>query len=69
MSLFSDKKDCWAQIPDMLIDEDPLGEVKFVQLFKVTVISLHAIMMKPEIKLILFRNQNLLELICLSYPS
>ena len=34
----------------MLIDQDPLGQVKFVRLFKVTVLSLHVIMMKPEIK-------------------
>ena len=46
-------KDCWAQIHDMLIDEDPLGQVKFVCLFKVTVLYLHEIMMKPEIKLII----------------
>ena len=37
----------------MLIDEDPLRQVKFVQLFKVTVLNLHVVMMKPEIKLII----------------
>ena len=42
MSLFSDKIDCWAQIP-----------VKFVPLFKVTVLNLYVIMMKVEIKLII----------------
>ena len=35
----------------MLIDEDPLGQVEFVSLFKVVVLNLHEIMMKPEIKL------------------
>ena len=30
-------KNCWTQIHDMLIDEDPLGQVKFLRLFKVTV--------------------------------
>ena len=35
----------------MLIDEDPLGQVKFVRLFKVAVLNLHVIMMKPAIKL------------------
>ena len=44
MSLFPDKKDCWAQIHDMLIDKDPLGQVKFVHLFKVTVLNWHVIM-------------------------
>ena len=38
---------------DMLIDKDPLGQVKFVRLFKVTVLNLHVIMKKPEIKLII----------------
>ena len=37
----------------MLIDEDPLGQVKFVRLFKVAVLNLHVIMMKPAIKLII----------------
>ena len=37
MSSFPDKKDCWTQIHDMLIDEDSLGKVKFVHLAKVTV--------------------------------
>ena len=46
-------KDCWAQTHDMLINEDPLGQVKFVRLFKVTLLNLHEIMMKPEIKLII----------------
>ena len=46
-------KDCWAQIHDMLIDEDPLGQVKFVRLFKVTVLNLCVIMMKPKIKLMI----------------
>ena len=42
MSLISDKK-----IHDKLIDEDPSGQlVKFVHLFKVTVLNLHVIMMK-----------------------
>ena len=35
----------------MLIDEDPLGQVKFVGLFKVTVLNLHEIIMKPENKM------------------
>ena len=53
MSLFSDKKDCWAQILDMLINEEPFGTSLYVSLFKVTVLNLHVIMMKPEIKLII----------------
>ena len=36
---------------DMLIDEDPLGQVEFVHIFKVVMIYLHVIMIKPEIKL------------------
>ena len=36
----------------MFIDEDPLTQVKFVHLFKVTVLNLHVIMMKPGTKLI-----------------
>ena len=47
-------KDCWAQIYDMLIDEDPLGQVKFVRLFKVTVLNLHVVMTKSNIKVIRF---------------
>ena len=38
---------------DRLIDEDPLEQVKFVRLFKVTVLNFHAIMMKPEMELII----------------
>ena len=53
MFLFSDKKICWGQLYDMLINEDPLGQLKFVPLYKVTVLNLHEIMMKPEIKLII----------------
>ena len=34
----------------MLIDEDSLGQVKFVRLFEVTALNLHVITMKPEIK-------------------
>ena len=45
MSLISDK--------NKLIDEDPLGQVKFVHLLKVTVLNLHVIMMKPKTKLII----------------
>ena len=45
-------KDCWAQIHDIFVDENPLGQVKFVQLFKVTMLHLHVIMMRPEMKLI-----------------
>ena len=36
---------------DMLINEDLLRQVKFVHLFKVTVLNLYEIRMKPEIKL------------------
>ena len=36
----------------MQIDEDPLGQVKFACLFKVTVLNFDEIMMKPEIKVI-----------------
>ena len=33
----------------MLIDEDRLRQVKFVNLFKVAVLNLHEIVMKPDI--------------------
>ena len=33
--------------------KNPLGQVKFVRLFTVTVLHLHVIMMKPENKLII----------------
>ena len=39
MFLFSDKKICWAQIHNLLINKDPLGQVKFPCLFKVTVLK------------------------------
>ena len=45
---------CWAQTHDKLIDKDPLGQVKFVHLFKVTVLHLHVIMIKPKVNLIIF---------------
>ena len=35
----------------MLIDEDPLEQVKFVRLFKGSVLNLDEIMMNPVIKL------------------
>ena len=38
------------------MDEDPLGQVKFVHLFKVTVLNLHVIMMKPETNLIILET-------------
>ena len=47
------QKDCWAQILEMLIDEDPYRQVNFVGLFKVTVLFLYVIMMNSEIKLII----------------
>ena len=62
-------KDCWAQIHVMLMDEDPLGQVKFVSLFKVTVLNLHVIMMKPEIKLIISAARLYWSYCVLSYPS
>ena len=34
----------------MLIDDDPWGQIKFVLLFKVIVLNLQVIMIKPEIK-------------------
>ena len=37
----------------MFIDEDPLGQVKFVHLFIVTVLNSHVIMKKAETKLII----------------
>ena len=37
----------------MLIDDDPWGQVKLVRLFEVTVLNLHAIMMKPKSELII----------------
>ena len=37
----------------MLIEKDPLGQVKFVHLLKVTVLNLHLTLMKPEIQLII----------------
>ena len=36
----------------MLIEEVPLRQLKFVNLFKVALLNLHVIMMKPEIKLV-----------------
>ena len=50
MSVFSDEKILGLKIHDMLIDEDPLGQVKFVRLLKVTVLICMRLM-KPEIKL------------------
>ena len=47
MSLFSDRI-CWVQIHDMLINEDSYGQVKFVHLFKVTVLNLQVIMLKSH---------------------
>ena len=37
----------------MLINEDPFEQVEFEHLYEVTVLNLHVIMMKPEIKLII----------------
>ena len=37
----------------MLIDEEPFGTSLFMSLSEVTVLILHVIMMKPEIKLII----------------
>ena len=56
-------KDCLAQIHNMLINEDHMGQVKFVRLFKVTALSLHEIMMKPEIKLTQFQQLESIEAI------
>ena len=53
MPLISDKKIVGLRHMTSLVDEDPLGQVKFVHLFKVTVLNLHVIMMKPETKLII----------------
>ena len=53
MSLISDKKIVGLRHSDKLIDEDPLGQVKFVHLFKVTVLNLHVIMIKPKVNLII----------------
>ena len=62
------QKDCWGQTHEKLIDEDPLGQVKFGHLLKVTVLNLHVIMMKPETKLITLAAR-LFELCVLIYPS
>ena len=43
--------------------KNPFGQVKFVHLFKVIVLNLHVIMMKPETKLII-SVARLLELMC-----
>ena len=37
-----------GQANEKLINEDPLEQVKFVHLFKVTVLNLHVIMMTSE---------------------
>ena len=58
-------KHCQVQIYDMLIDEDPLEKVKFMRLFKVTVLNLYVIMMRQEIKLIISAGR----FYVLSYPS
>ena len=52
MPLISDKKIVGLKTHDKLIDED-LGQVKFVHLFKVTVLNLHVIMIKPKVNLII----------------
>ena len=45
--------------------KNPLRQVKFVRLFKVAVLNLHVIMMKPEIKLIISAARlDLLEVMC-----
>ena len=51
--LFSHKKIVGLKIKDTLIDEDHLGQVKLARLFKVTVLNLHVILIKPKIKLII----------------
>ena len=53
MSLISDKKIVGLSHMTSLIDEDPLGQIKFGYLFEVTVLNLHVIMTKPETKLII----------------
>ena len=50
MSLFSDKKIAGLKYMTCLSMMNPLGQVTFVRLFKVTALNLHVIMMKPEIK-------------------
>ena len=52
MPLISDKKIVGLKTHYKLIDED-LGQVKFVHLFKVTVLNLHVIMIKPKVNLII----------------
>ena len=47
--LLSDKTIVGIRMYDMLIDEDPLRQVKFVRLFKVTVLNLLVSIIKPEI--------------------
>ena len=49
----SDTKIVGDQIHNMLIYEDPLAQVKFLHLFKVTVLNLHVIMIWQEIELII----------------
>ena len=44
-------------LPDMLTDEDPLGQVKFVRLFKVTVLNLHEIHRMDKRKSFVFPRQ------------
>ena len=49
----------------LIIDEDPLRQVKFVRLFTVIAFNLHEIMMKLEIKRTdNFNSQTLFELMC-----
>ena len=44
----------------MFIDEDPLGLVKFVNLFKINVFNFHVIMMNPDIQLIIGTLRNMM---------
>ena len=59
----------WAQSHDKLINEDPLGQVKFVHLFKVTVLNLHVIMIKPKVNFIILAAKPYSRLCVLSCPS
>ena len=50
MSLFSDKHIAGLRYMTCSSMKNPLKQVKFMRLFTVTLLNLHVIMMKPEIK-------------------
>ena len=52
MFLLSEKEIAGLRYMTCLSVKNPLGQLKFVRLFRVTVLNLHVIIMKPKFKLI-----------------